>query len=360
MESGRVFYMKYETFRRNTAAFKAPDDIYQICEQQGFQKISMPEYPSDIGKLQGKIWLITTYLKAWLNIKRIVPKGAIVFFQHPQSGKRLVLWFVKRYRKRGIKFIALIHDLESLRGGMQGIVSQNKKTNVIGDNEMLKQFDAVICHNHHMKEYLISRGFDPERLVDLEIFDYLSDTDRIQPEKLARPTICIAGNLAKVKAGYISKIFDDNQNSNLVVNLYGTRYEPEIERDNLIYHGAFAPEELAEHLVGDFGLVWDGTEASTCAGNTGEYLRYNNPHKASMYLSAGMPVIVWRQAAIAKFVLDNKVGIAVDDLFSLDKIISSMSQEDYRELAKNASCVSLRLRSGHYTIKAIKEAVERI
>lgn len=360
MESGRVFYMEYKTFKRNTAAYKAPDDIYQICERQGFQKIVMPEYPLDKGKLYGKFWLATAGLKAWLNIKKIVPEGSVVFFQHPQSGKRLVLRFVKRYRKQGMKFVALIHDLESLRGGMQGIVNPNKKTNAIGDNEMLKQFDAVICHNQSMKDYLIAQGFDPEKLVNLEIFDYLSDTDRMQPEKLDRPTICIAGNLAKVKAGYISKIFDNSRNSNLVVNLYGTRYEPEIERDNLIYHGAFAPEELAEHLEGDFGLVWDGTEASTCAGNTGEYLKYNNPHKASMYLSAGMPVIVWRQAAIAKFVLDNKVGIAVDDLFSLDKIVSSISKEDYRELAKNARRVSLQLRSGYYTVKAIREAADRI
>lgn len=360
MESGRVFYMRYETFKRNTAAFKAPDDIYQICEQQGFEKISMPEYPIGVGKLYGKFWLMTTGLRAWLKIKKIVPKGSVVLFQHPQAGKRLVLQFVKQYRKQGIKFIALIHDLESLRGGMQGIVSLNKKTNAIGDNEMLKQFDAVICHNQSMKDYLISQGFDPERLVNLEIFDYLSNTDRIQPEKLDHPTICIAGNLAKVKAGYISKIFDDDRNSNLVVNLYGTRYEPEIERDNLIYHGAFTPEELAEHLEGDFGLVWDGTEAYTCAGNTGEYLKYNNPHKASMYLSAGMPVIVWRKAAIAKFVLDNKVGIAVDDLFSLDEVISGISREDYRELAENARRVSQQLRNGYYTVKAIREAVWKI
>ena len=360
MESKKIYYMKYETFKRNTAAFKAPDDIYEICEQQGFHKVSMPEYPLDKGKLYGKLWLLTVGTRAWMKIGKTVPKGSIVFFQHPQSGKRLVLRFVKKYRNKGVHYIALIHDLESLRGGMQGIVSENKRTNAIGDNEMLKQFDAVICHNERMRQYLIGQGFDEQRLVNLQIFDYLSDIDRMQPDKSERPSICIAGNLAKVKAGYISKLFDDEHNKNLVVNLYGTRYEPEIERENLIYHGAFPPEELATHLEGDFGLVWDGIEASTCAGNTGEYLKFNNPHKASMYLSAGMPVIVWSQAAIAKFVLDNKVGIAVDNLFSMDDIISSISKEEYRKLADNARNISLQLRKGFYTISAINEAIDRI
>lgn len=63
----------------------------------------------------------------------------------------------------------------------------------------------------------------------------------------------------------------------------------------MIWHGSFKPEESPEHLQG----VWDGDSVDTCAGNTGAYLRYNNPHKTSLYLACGMPVIVWKEAAIA-------------------------------------------------------------
>lgn len=360
MDSKAIYYLKFETFKRNTAAYKAPDDVYRICEQLNYHKISMPEYPYEASKIHKKIWLATTEIRAWLSIKKQVPKDSVVIFQHPQPGKRIVLEFIKQYRKRGIKFIALIHDLESLRGGMQGITSVNRKTNEIADNDLLKQFDALICHNLAMKNYLISRGFDSKKLIVLDIFDYLSDSRYLLLKKKDKPSICIAGNLAKVKAGYISKLFDDGKNSDLIVNLYGTRYEPEIERENLIYHGAFAPEELVASLEGDFGLVWDGTEVTTCAGNTGEYLKYNNPHKASMYLSAGMPVIVWKEAAISKFVLENKVGIVVDDLLSLDDIISNISEEDYLELLENTKHISRRLRSGYYTAKALKEAISII
>ena len=171
------------------------------------------------------------------------------------------------------------------------------------------------------------------------------------------PSIAIAGNLAKVKAGYIPKIFDEGHNQGLEVNLFGTRYEDDGINKNLIYHGAFPPEELAAHLKGDFGLVWDGLEAVTCAGNTGNYLRYNNPHKASMYLSAGMPVIVWSEAAIADFVLANGVGITVDSLYDLEDRINSISPAEYEILCQNAQEISKKLRNGYYTSSAIEKAI---
>ncbi|MBO7515935.1 MAG: hypothetical protein J6T47_09970 [Lachnospiraceae bacterium] len=360
METG-IFYLKNETFKRNTAAFKAPDDIIQICAKAGYKEISMGEFPGGKNKVFQRIWLLTSGVHHWKRIAKIAPKGSVILFQHPSYGRRIALKYVEKMRKKnGLHFIALIHDLESLRGGMAGVVMENKKTNQIGDNDMLKKFDTVICHNEHMRRYLIEKGFEPERLINLEIFDYLSDIERVQPEKGEKPSIAIAGNLAKVKAGYIPKIFEKGGNKNLIVNLYGTRYEPEQEIENLKYHGAFPPEELASHLEGDFGLIWDGTEASTCAGNTGEYLKYNNPHKASMYLSAGMPVIVWKQAAIADFVLETGVGIAVDDLYSLDEVIGSITKEEYSRYAENAKKVADRLRSGYYTLSAIRKCCEVI
>ena len=79
-----------------------------------------------------------------------------------------------------------------------------------------------------------------------------------------------------------------------------------------------------------------------------------------MYLSAGMPVIVWKQAAIADFVLETGVGIAVDDLYSLDEVIGSITKEEYSRYAENAKKVADRLRSGYYTLSAIRKCCEVI
>ena len=50
-------------------------------------------------------------------------------------------------------------------------------------------------------------------------------------------------------------------------------------------------------MEGSFGLVWDGISVETCAGVYGEYLKVNNPHKTSLYLASGIPVIIWKEAA---------------------------------------------------------------
>ena len=42
-----------------------------------------------------------------------------------------------------------------------------------------------------------------------------------------------------------------------------------------------------------------------------------------------MPVIVWKDAAIADFILKNEVGIVVESLDSLEGRIKDMSYEEY-------------------------------
>ena len=107
-------------------------------------------------------------------------------------------------------------------------------------------------------------------------------------------------------------------------------------------------------------MVWDGAVAETCGGNTGEYLRYNNPHKASLYLSSGIPVIIWKESAIADFVLSHKAGIAVSSLFELEDAIRAVSAEEYAEMQSNAAKLSEKLRSGYYFCKALDESLNRL
>ena len=71
---------------------------------------------------------------------------------------------------------------------------------------------------------------------------------------------------------------------------------------NVKYCGQYKPEELPEKLEGGFGLVWDGDDLGACTGVFGEYMKYNNPHKTSLYLASGLPVIIWEKAAMAKYI----------------------------------------------------------
>lgn len=359
MNSTDVFYLAFATNSRNSAAVKAPTDVAEICRRLGFQKLSMPLFQGKGPAVSQKLWLLTVAGGAWLKNSARIPRDGVVIYQHPVYGMRLSRAFMHGLKKRkNCRFIALIHDLESLRGGIQGAIRENRRTNRLGDGAFLKEFDAVICHNDHMRQYLIDQGFAAEKLISLELFDYLTDEVPHGHKKGGKPSLAIAGYLAPGKCRYLYNIFENGANPDLEVNLYGRDFQTQGADPRLRYWGSFPPEELPNHLQGDFGLVWDGISAATCAGNTGEYLKYNNPHKTSLYLAAGLPVIVWRQAAVADFVTRNGVGIPVDSLYELETAIRSVTPEAYETMCKNAATISEKLRSGAFTRAALDHAFE--
>ncbi len=347
------YYIDIERKKRNTAGAKAPRDIAELCKRQGMACFPMPMFPTEMNAFYQKIWLLFVCTFYWLRLEMKVSKDDLVLYQHPMYGNRVAEYFIPRIqRKKGCRFVAVIHDLESLRKGIEGVLRNNERTNELADSVLLKHFNAVICHNEHMKEYLIQQGFNENKLVCLEIFDYLCKCENIQSAKRKTTSVAIAGNLAAGKCAYIYDIVDEDRN-NLTVHLYGNNFDESRANKKMIYHGSFSPEELPTHLEGSFGLVWDGNSSETCAGNTGEYLKYNNPHKTSLYLAAGMPIIVWDQAAIADFVLDNKVGITIDNLHRLEEVISEISDEQYQKMCENVLTVGRRIRSGDYFRKAM-------
>ncbi len=332
---------------------KAPEDIDDLCRRSGMTGFPMPQFPSEKGKLYQKAWLFFVCSSNWRKLRKVVCDGDIVLYQHPMYGNRVALRFIPKIReKKNCRFVAVIHDLESLRKGIAGVIERSQKTNEISDNDLLKQFDAVICHNEHMKEYLVSQGFEADKLVCLGIFDYLCDCDKERSKKSDKPEIAIAGNLVPGKCAYIYDILgrdkETDPNPDLTVHLYGNNFDENAASGCMVYHGSYTPEELPAQLEGDFGLVWDGPSARTCEGNTGEYLKYNDPHKTSLYLASGMPVIVWSQAAIADFVLENGAGIAVDSLYRLDDVISDISADDYARMCERAGEIGKKIRSGFY------------
>ena len=83
-------------------------------------------------------------------------------------------------------------------------------------------------------------------------------------------------------------------------------------------------------------------------GNTGQYLKYNNPHKTSLYLAAQLPVIIWSQAALADFVEENGVGIVIDDLNHLEVTLAKVTDDQYTKMLDNIEKISKKVKAGHY------------
>lgn len=349
-----VYYTGFGIENRQTAGAKAPSDILHFCQERQYRFICVKKPPERLPRPLRLIWKYFFSMKYWKNVLQIAKKGDTFIYQHPLYVSRTLSKFIDKLKAKGVKLIVLIHDLEKLRMGIEGAVNVNESANNMIEGSLLKKFDIVICHNKKMKLYLIEQGYAVDQLVDLEIFDYYTDCKFVHSDvKSKSPTIAIAGNLLKTKCGYIYHIHDKGNNLNLVANLYGINFDRDTNDSKLIYHGSFPADELPEKIEGDFGLVWDGTSAETCAGHVGEYLKYNNPHKTSLYISAGIPVIVWKQAAIADFVTKNNVGITVDSLYEVEAAIDAVTAKTYNEMCINAKKLAKRLRTGYFFYKAL-------
>ena len=344
-----IYFIEFRKDAEHTAGPKAPHDIYDISRKLGYKNIDLV-LKGDNSKFKRKFEIN----KLWMNLLFKIKKDDFIIFQHPTYGIKEAIKFIPLFRKvKKAKFITVIHDLELLRGGVS---TYDNEIAILSDKVLLPMFDKIICHNESMKKYLIKEGICESKLVTLVIFDYLTNTSEISENKGVGLTI--AGNLNKDKSGYLYKLIE--RHPNYTLNLYGPNFDESIVLgENINYLGSFSPDELPNKLQGQFGLVWDGDSIETCSGNTGNYLRYNNPHKTSLYLAAGIPVLIWKEAAISKFVKEHNVGILIDNLEEIEEVLNNISQEKLDEMQKNAKELSLKLRDGYYFKTAIEKCLNR-
>lgn len=345
-----IYFIELRKNDEHTAGPKAPNDIYDISKKLGFKSLKLMIEDGEASKIKKKIEVG----KLWLSLLFKLKKDDVIIFQHPMYGIKEAIKLIPIFKKiKKTKFITVIHDLELLRGGTS---TYDEEVAILSDKVLLPMFDKIICHNESMKKYLINEGVCESKLVTLSIFDYLTNYSEIPESKGIGLTI--AGNLNKDKSGYLYKLIE--KNPKYTINLYGPNFDENIDLgENINYLGSFSPDELPNKLQGQFGLVWDGDSIETCSGNTGNYLRYNNPHKTSLYLAVGIPVLIWKEAAIAKFVEENNVGILIDNLGKIEEVLSNTPQEKLDEIQKNAKEVGLKLRDGYYFKRAIEKCLNR-
>lgn len=327
-----------------TASFKPRVDVDTICEEvmDGYVCCG---FPIGVHGILNRLRSYRMNLREWESVLAPLKSGDSILIQHPQPGfNPFQNKLYKMLKKRGVRIIFFVHDLDWLR---MKKMNPKVKLHMHIEKKAFRYADSVILHNDKMAERLPNIKANK---ITLGIFDYLSDDKTLAKRGVALPII-VAGNLSREKAGYLYSLPGEAE-----WNLYGPYYTAEAE--NVNYKGAFPSEVLPSVLEGSFGLVWDGDSADSCVGAMGEYLRFNDPYKASLYLACGLPIIIWRQAALADFVLSHDCGIVVDSLSEIPQK-TSLSEERYAELCANAEKVGEQLRVGHYTKLALSRVYDK-
>lgn len=322
------------------AGNKAKTDIERIMDSLGFKNAGLAR-TTRRNKIAG--FFIT--LAGVLTAPFYLHKGNMVVLQYPL--KKYYTFLCRIAHWRGCKVVTLIHDLGSFR---------RQKLTVEQEICRLNHSDYILAHNEAMKTWLIEHGCKAETGC-LEIFDYLSPDTNACIRKAEPPySVIYAGALNARKNKFLYKLGDYIKSYRFVLYGYGFEQDKAKKSDRFNYMGFVPSDKLISQAEGHFGLVWDGADIDTCSGNFGEYLQYNNPHKTSLYIRCGLPVIIWDKAALAPFVRENGIGFTVSSLAEVEDRLSSLSAEEYGDMLANVKIIGDRLSNGYYFSKAISEA----
>lgn len=360
-----VLGMGKQQNKQKHAGGKAAQDAAVILQSVGYRELSYKIYVEKLG-------FLSRINHHYLAFKMQIPAHSAVFLQHPfyVDGfiqKKLYRELHQLKKDKDIRFIVLVHDLNSLRYQLTA-ARPARELQQYQDQMICSLADILIVHNEAMKAYLIKRyQLNPAKLVCLKLFDYLTQGKQAAsyekqsstefPHKCFRNRICYAGNLMPSKSGFLYD-FADKIPEDISLYLYGVSFDQRAGKNNILYQGAFPADTLPDQMQGDYGLVWDGAAADTCSGDTGNYLKYNNPHKMSLYIAAGKPVIIWDEAAQAEFVKEHGIGIAIKSLEQLPEILYDISEDEYQDMCNKLAGLQNRVKKGQYLSDAAMQAMQ--
>lgn len=273
-----------------------------------------------------------------------------VYFQYPFTGT-LINHIINIIHSQGANVVFIVHDLEFLR--------YNKYNRTVSKNiRLLNKADVLFVHTDKMLEKLKNLGVN-SNMIPINLFDYYTKDDfrEIDNQILERNVIAFAGNLNKSEV-FVRKLQNSIIPKNYFFNLYGSQPNYSISKPQIRYEGKFLSDHTASIHAG-WGLVWDGDSIDTCSGSLGEYLKIISPHKLSLYIAAGIPVVVWNESAHAEFVKSNHIGVVVKRISDLYDQIANISEEQYREMISRVRKIGLELRRGEFLKNAVRK-VENI
>lgn len=335
------------------AGFKAKVDVDEILKKEGFD-IKFLNIDC-VSTMTDRVKNINSCFKQLKNVLRELDNNSVLLFQYPidlisYKFARLIRNVAK---KKNIKTICLIHDINALHNinKLADLYYKKMKREI----KFFDAFDYLISHNESMTSYLCSNGIDKNKIVNLGIFDYIiKDVPKINFSKINK--ITIAGNLSKWKSGYIY-LLKELKNKYYSFELFGSEFSDK-KTKFVNYNGSFKSDEIPMHINFGFGLIWDGQSVDKISGSFGEYLKYNNPHKFSLCMATGIPVIVWKESALSSFVKRNKVGYSVNSLYELEDIFKNMSKEKYEDLQKNVKKIQKKVIHGRYLIDSVNKILK--
>ena len=339
MEQKRLCYISRNYYNLTSAGNKAKTDNEDTLVEMGAINLGLPRTIRN-SKILAFFLDLIGIIRACILLK----KDDVLFLQYPV--KKYFSFLCHVAHLKGARTVSLIHDLGSFR---------RKKLTIQKEINRLSNSDYIIASNEKMKGWLKEYGLQ-KPVGTLGLFDYRSESKC--PEEVTereQVKVVYAGALSMKKNSFLIELSKTLSHWQLLVcgnkeGLQGLQNNPLIT-----YQGFVPSEEFIKHIDADFGLVWDGDSLDGCSGEYGQYLKWNSPHKVSFYLRAGLPLIIWKEAAVAPIIEEAGAGITISSLKELDDRLKALTLEDYQKMKANTVIMAKRLNEGYFLHQALEE-----
>jgi hypothetical protein len=177
-----------------------------------------------------------------------------------------------------------------------------------------------------MKNALVDHGTNKD-IISIGLFDYLAEFRK--PRAFSNDLI-YAGTLQK--ADWIEHVSFENQ-----IKIFKN----------------IDPNILPKTLPNGFGIIYD-------SGKYQEYQKINSPHKLSLYLAANLPVLAWKQSAIAPIVKTQRLGYLFDSIDEIPEILSRHDDAEYENLYGHIKDFGKKVRKGNYTKIVLNRILDKL
>lgn len=342
-----IWYISRNYKNKTSAGNKAKTDMEQVMQEMGFGNAGLPQTTYKNTVLHFIFTLLSVLRAPWR-----LHRGDILFIQYPL--KKYFSFLCNMAHLRGAKVVILVHDLGSFR---------RKALTPEKENMRLSHADYIIALNQSMEAWIRDHGCK-KPIGTLGIWDYLSPATHKSRHRLPEDgifRIVYAGGMSRRRNTFLYSAGDFATNYRYI--LYGNGFDKTAAHCQECFEcKGFTPADtLITTAEGDFGLVWDGSSTGPCEGAWGEYLKYNTPHKLSLYIRCGLPVIVYAQSAMAPFVKKEGIGLCIDTLEGqLSSVLKQVTGSEYEAMLTNVEAVNRRISTGCYFKKAAQKAIDTI
>lgn len=331
------YFIKQYSFEQYQHGGVGYNDIETILQAHNYIPIEFPH------QHQTGAWAKIKRLLFLFRSLRTIPAQSEIVFLFPVYAKIIQHFVHKLSRRKDIKLICIIGDIEGLRDNDAALLHTEKNT--------LKLFNYFIVHNDKMAEWL-HHHIGPKTYATLHFFDFLSPIPATIHEK--KQEIAFAGNLDK--SAFVQHLTSITARApGLIFHIYGHSTAVLSTNKNLFHHGTFLPRQLSALIKGAFGLIWDGDACDHLSGPYGNYLNINSPHKMSLYILAGLPVITAAHTANSAYIIKYNIGVTIHNLNELETVINSITPDQYQTMVSNMRPLALAISQGNNLLSALKE-----